>query len=398
VAAIGGAAVAAVLGWLLFGRHGGTTIDIARTEPTVTEPTAARREATPPVPTAMPAEPTAAPVEPTAAPVQPTVAPPTAVPPTAVPASPTEPPLAPLSLASARPSGKSITIRVGAQQRFEASLKNAHDAVLVWRVGPDAVGQGETFVFGKPFSETPGKKTVELVGSRGHGPETLRQWEVEIEAPPLGFGRLDPPTPSVERDVGSRVTFRAPIAQPKGDALAFQWEVNGETASGIDGSSYEFEPSRPGDYVVAVRATAPWGASIANTWKLSVRQPPPPPPPSPSTREMRPPTDTKTAEAQAQAWIEAYCNAFQTKDTDALIALGHLSNEAEAARLREALKAMTNLRVSCSNQTVRVTGDQAVVSFDRTDHWIDPRGSEMERALPRITKKLRRNDGRWVAQ
>jgi hypothetical protein len=89
--------------------------------------------------------------------------------------------------------------------------------------------------------------------------------------------------------------------------------------------------------------------------------------------------------------------AFQKKDTDALIALGHLSGQSEAERLREALSSMTELQVSCSNPSVRVNGDQAVVSFDRTDRWVDPRGAPMERALPRITKNLHKNNGRWVA-
>jgi hypothetical protein len=58
---------------------------------------------------------------------------------------------------------------------------------------------------------------------------------------------------------------------------------------------------------------------------------------------------------------------------------------------------MTDLKVSCSNPSVRVNGDQAVVSFDRTDRWTDPRGAPMERALPRITKNLHKDNGRWVA-
>ena len=79
-----------------------------------------------------------------------------------------------------------------------------------------------------------------------------------------------------------------------------------------------------------------------------------------------------------------------------MLALGHLTSQAEAARLRDALSSMNDLKVSCTNPSVRVSGDQAVVSFDRTDHWTDPRGTVMERALPRISKTLRRANGRWV--
>jgi hypothetical protein len=58
---------------------------------------------------------------------------------------------------------------------------------------------------------------------------------------------------------------------------------------------------------------------------------------------------------------------------------------------------MADLKVSCSNPSVRVNGDQATVSFDRTDRWTDPRGTPMERALPRITKTLHKSNGRWIA-
>jgi hypothetical protein len=115
-----------------------------------------------------------------------------------------------------------------------------------------------------------------------------------------------------------------------------------------------------------------------------------------STPNVREETVKIDPRAEAQAWIDSYCVAFQRKDTDALIALGHLSSQGEAARLREALSSMGDLKVSCSNPSVRVSGDQAIVSFDRTDRWTDPRHGD-GRALPRITKTLHKSNGRWVA-
>jgi hypothetical protein len=58
---------------------------------------------------------------------------------------------------------------------------------------------------------------------------------------------------------------------------------------------------------------------------------------------------------------------------------------------------MNDLKVSCTNPSIRATGDDVVVSFDRTDRWTDPRGTTIERALPRITKHLHLANGRWVA-
>jgi hypothetical protein len=218
---------------------------------------------------------------------------------------------------------------------------------------------------------------------------SLRAWDLDIQAPPLGFAGLEPAARSVERTPGTRVAFRAPVKDTDGEKLAYLWQVNGETARGADGPAYDFEPQGPGEYVVQVRATAPWGASIANSWRLLVR----PPLPTPELPQEIAKSDPR---ADAQAWIQAYCAAFQNKDVDTLLALGHLTSQAEAARLRDALASMNELRVSCTNPAVRVSGDQIVVSFDRTDHWTDPRGTVMERALPRISKTLRRDKGRWV--
>jgi len=276
-----------------------------------------------------------------------------------------------------------VTIRAGTQQRFEASLKDGKDAVLEWRYGGDAVGIGETFVFGKSLADKPGKKTLELIASRGH--DTRRFARGRSRSKHTARVRpLDPPVAKVDRAQGSRVAFRAPVTGVDDGDLSFEWRVNGEPARGAAGPSTTSNRRLPGEYQVAVRATTPWGTSIANTWKLSVRSIAPPALPTPVIKEVTRPSGDPNAEAQA--WIQAYCSAFQTKDTDALIALGHVKTQGEASRLRDALAAMTNLRVSCSNPSVRVSGDQAVVSFDRTDHWTDPRGSEMERALPRITK------------
>src|SRR5262249_29689359 len=189
------------------------------------------------------------------------------------------------------------------------------------------------------------------------------------------------------RPPGALVSFRAPVNLSEGQKLAFLWQVNGELARGADGPAYDFQPQSPGEYVVQVRATAPWGATIATTWTLSVRAVVP----TPRVEDKPDPR------AGAQAWIQAYCTAFEKKDIQALLALGHLTSETEAARLRDALASMNDLRVSCTNPSIRAAGDEAVVSFDRTDRWTDPRGTTMERALPRITKRLHLANGRWVA-
>lgn len=379
------------------------TTDLARSAPaTPTVVPVVPRAAPSPEIAVVPQVPTAAPaVEPTAestsppsiAAVEPPVLEATA-PPLPVPVEPTAPPPPPLALASAKPAAKALRIVAGTETRFEASLKNPQGASLEWRLAGEPVGRGRSLILGRDRTATPGRSQLELVAERDAERVSLRTWDLQIEPPPLGFAKLEPAARSVERPSGTPISFHAPIKDSDGEKLSFVWQVNGETARGIDGPAYEFRPNGPGEYLVQVSATAPWGASIANTWKLSVK---PPPPPTPAVVEelKRPlPSDPR---GEAQVWIQQYCRAFERKDTDALLALGHLASQAEASRLRDALAAMNNLQVSCSNPSVSVSGDQAEVSFDRTDHWTDPRGTEMERALPRITKTLRRSNGRWVA-
>ncbi|MGH7820122.1 MAG: hypothetical protein ACREQ9_10130, partial [Candidatus Binatia bacterium] len=349
-------------------------------------------------------EPTAVPrVEPTAvelAEVKPAPEPPKPEPPKVEPVPPkVEPPV--LALASAKPTSRSIKLKPGAEQPFEASLKSGDPESLQWRLEGDVVGKGTKLRLGKDRTTDPGRRKLELVGVRGGETTTLKSWDLDIVAPPLDFAGLEPSARSLERPPGVPISFRAPVRNPDGDKLAFAWEVNGRPARGADGPSYEFEPDEPGDYQVKVKATAPWGSSVDNTWTLKVS---PKPAPEPTIQVVRVPPTPKDvpkplgdAQSELSGWIQSYCTAFENKDTNTLIQLGHLSSQAEASRLQQVLSAMDNLKLSCTNPKISVKGDQATVSFDRKDQWTDPRGTTMERALPRITKNLRRSNGRWVA-
>jgi hypothetical protein len=406
----GGAAAAtllAILVWVTRGKAPPPPTQIAEParKSSVSEP-AVSQPAQPPA--AVEAQPTAAPVAeappttiPTAAVSKPEVSTVASVAPTAAPimeatapAAVVEPKVAerpaPLVLASIRPRTQTVKVRAGSEPRFEASLKNGDDGSLEWRLDGERVGHGPRVVLGKERTESPGLKRLEVVALREGSPTSLRTWNLEIEAPPLGFASLEPANRSVERPPGARVSFRAPVNLEDGEKLAFLWQVNGQAVRGADGPAYDFQTQSPGEYRVQVSATAPWGASIANTWNLSVRALVP-------TPDLKKAVDRPDPRAGARAWMQAYCAAFEKKDVDALLTLGHLRSETEAERLRDALASMSDLKVSCTNPSIRTSGDDVVVSFDRTDRWTDPRGTTIERALPRITKHLHLANGRWVA-
>ena len=393
--AVGGGAAVAGAALLLVTRAWPpppTRVATTSAPPVIAEPTAE-----PIAPTALPearvtAEPRIAPspaavVQPTAAIVAEAPTSEATAPPLVEPTVPVHAP--PLVLASAQPASRTVKLHLGDEPRFDASLRNGDDDSLAWRLGGQTVGRGRSVVLRKDATATPGRKRLEVVAERDGSLVSLRGWDLDIQPPTLGFAGLEPSGRSIERSPGGRVSFRAPVNLADDARLAFLWQVNGEPARGADGPAYDFQPQAPGEYVVQVRATAPWGASVANSWTVLVRAPVP----TPELRQEIAKTDPR---ADAEAWIQAYCTAFEHKDTDALLALGHLTSQAEAARLRDALSSMNELKVSCTNPSVRVSGDQAVVSFDRTDHWTDPRGTVMERALPRISKTLRRDKGRWV--
>jgi hypothetical protein len=271
-------------------------------------------------------------------------------------------------------------------QTFETSVRGGEGATFSWQLDGRPAGRGQKFRL-RSTDVKPGSHRLEVVATRGAERKVLHSWRIDIEPEPLRFAALEPKEKTLDQTVGSSVGFRAPLASDAPDGLSWVWEVNGKRAEDARGSSYRFAAADPGRYVVRVRAVAPGGLSIDNSWTVTVRRPALPTPEPPKI----------DANAELLRWIDAYCRAFERRDTDTLLALGHIASRTEADRLREALSTMRDLRLTCSNPAVRIAGDEATVSFDRTDRWIDPRGQPMERALPRITKTLRRANGRWVA-
>jgi hypothetical protein len=98
----------------------------------------------------------------------------------------------PVSLAEARPASRTVKLLMGNEARFDASVKNGSDDLIEWRLGGETVGRGRTFVLRKELTATPGKKRLEIFAGRDQPRTSLRSWEVDIEAPPLGFAGLGP--------------------------------------------------------------------------------------------------------------------------------------------------------------------------------------------------------------
>ncbi len=231
-------------------------------------------------------------------------------------------------------------------------------------------------------------------------------------APPVRPTAAQPPTLASARPASRSLEIEAETEQQfaarvKGaDARDLVWELDGAQVG--QGGSFvlkKTQTAESGRHDLQLVAERDGARSVLTTWQVNVVAPPvavavakPPPLPTPAPLPKSPEPVSKPPDpvAEIRAWVENYCGAFERKDTGALIALGQLTSQAEATRLRDALSTMENLKVLCTSPSIQVSGDHATVSFDRTDRWLDPRGGQMERALPRITKNLQRSNGRWI--
>jgi adenylate cyclase len=95
------------------------------------------------------------------------------------------------------------------------------------------------------------------------------------------------------------------------------------------------------------------------------------------------------------AVLEAYRHATESKDSELLAEVyTDFSPELQAAQQRY-FENVRDLRVNIENVDVAVVGDEAVVSYTRTDDFLDARTGRPMHVAVRLTKSLRRVDGAW---
>lgn len=136
-----------------------------------------------------------------------------------------------------------------------------------------------------------------------------------------------------------------------------------------------------------------------------------PPPPGPSTDAPRSalPTwlarygllarpafaDNGGTQAEILAVLERYRQATEAGQLQALAALyAEFPPEQQAAQQRYFAN-VHDLKVAIENVDIAVVGDEAVVSYTRTDDFADARTGRPMHVAVRLTKILRKNDGDW---
>ena len=119
---------------------------------------------------------------------------------------------------------------------------------------------------------------------------------------------------------------------------------------------------------------------------------------SKNVKVSKPEPDPKElVKSEIQTWLQEYKNAWEKGDIKTLKELGHISSEKEENRLRNHYLYVHDIKVSVQNEIIEINDDnkQTIVSFDRTDEWIDERGNRHKESLPRIVKTLRKENNIW---
>jgi len=105
--------------------------------------------------------------------------------------------------------------------------------------------------------------------------------------------------------------------------------------------------------------------------------------------------DAGAAQAGIRDVLERYRRATESKEIQALAAVyTDFSPEQQAAQQRY-FENVSDLKVAVDNLDIAVVGDEAVVSYTRTDNFLDSRTGRPMHVAVRLTKMLRRVDGTW---
>jgi serine/threonine-protein kinase len=100
-------------------------------------------------------------------------------------------------------------------------------------------------------------------------------------------------------------------------------------------------------------------------------------------------------QGEIEALLESYRNATEARQVDKLATLyTGLSKEQEEAQ-RRYFQNVRDLRVAIDAIDVAIAGEEAVVSYTRTDDFVDARTGRPMHVAVRLTKLLRKDEGAW---
>jgi len=131
--------------------------------------------------------------------------------------------------------------------------------------------------------------------------------------------------------------------------------------------------------------------------------PPQPPPAGPGDGHSRlldllGPREAQADEVlpQIEAFLEQYRRATEARDVAALGAMYEAFSPEQRAALERYFGGVRDLRVAIDHVEAAVVGDEAAVTYARTDDFVDVQTGRPGHVAVRLTKTLRRVDGRWL--
>jgi TolB-like protein len=108
--------------------------------------------------------------------------------------------------------------------------------------------------------------------------------------------------------------------------------------------------------------------------------------------------DADPAERDIAAFLERYRAATEAGDVSALATMYAAFTDAQRMALTTYYASVRNLRVAIDNIVIAVVGGEAVVSYSRTDDFVDVLTGRPVHVALRVTKTLLQKDGRWVLE
>lgn len=105
--------------------------------------------------------------------------------------------------------------------------------------------------------------------------------------------------------------------------------------------------------------------------------------------------DDAGARQEVMAFLERYRTAIEARDLDGLAGLYTQFPPEQRDALVRYFKESTDLRVKLEDVDVAISGDEAIVTYTRKDDFVDARTGRPMHVSGRVTKLLRRTEGRW---
>jgi len=99
---------------------------------------------------------------------------------------------------------------------------------------------------------------------------------------------------------------------------------------------------------------------------------------------------------EIEAFLEQYRRATEARDVAALGAMYEAFSPEQRAALERYFGGVRDLRVAIDHVEAAVVGDEAAVTYARTDDFVDVQTGRPGHVTVRLTKTFRRVDGRWL--